>query len=58
VKVNKEALSRQQPVRHFRQLIVDIAPGAQAELEIIRGQNHRTVEVTVGRRPPQLNKKR
>jgi S1-C subfamily serine protease len=57
VRVNKEGLSRQQPVRHFRQLIVDLEPGSEATLEIVREQQHRSVEVTIGRRPAQLNKK-
>jgi serine protease Do len=57
VKVNKEALSRQQPVRHFRQLVVDLEPGTQAALEIIRDREHQNVEVTIGRRPVQLSKK-
>jgi S1-C subfamily serine protease len=57
VKVNKEGLSRQQPVRHFRQMIVDLEPGTQATLEIIRDGEHRNVDVTVGRRPVQMGKK-
>jgi serine protease Do len=57
VRVNQEALSRQQPVRHFRQLIVDLEPGAKAALEIIRDQQRQTVEVTIGRRPAQLGKR-
>jgi S1-C subfamily serine protease len=57
MRVNGEALSRQQPVRHFRQLIVDIEPGAQATLEVIRDRQRRTIEVTIGRRPAQLGKR-
>jgi S1-C subfamily serine protease len=52
VKINNHALRRQQPVRHFRQLIVDLVPGAEAEFEIVREKTHRTVAVTIGRRPP------
>jgi len=51
VRFNKEALSRQQPIRHFRQLISDTEPGTAVSLEIIRGKEHRVIEVTVGRRP-------
>jgi S1-C subfamily serine protease len=57
VKVNQEVLSRQQPIRHFRQLIVDLEPGAQVSLEIIRDQQHRRVKVTIAKRPAQLNRK-
>jgi S1-C subfamily serine protease len=51
IKVNKESLSRQQPVRQFRQLIADAEPGTPVSLEIIRGKEHRVIDVTVGRRP-------
>jgi S1-C subfamily serine protease len=57
VRVNNEGLSRQQAVRHFRQMIVDVPPGGRATLEIIRDRQRHTVEVTVGRRPAQLNRK-
>jgi S1-C subfamily serine protease len=57
VKINKETLSRQQPIRHFRQIMADLEPGAQAELEIIRDREHRVVEVTIGRRPVLPQKK-
>jgi S1-C subfamily serine protease len=57
VGVNNERLSRQQPTRHFRQLIVDLEPGSQASFEIVRDQQHRSIDVTIGRRPAQLNRK-
>jgi S1-C subfamily serine protease len=57
VRVNKEGLSRQQPVRHFRQMIVDLGPGTTLTLEVIRERERRTVEITVGRRPAQLNRR-
>jgi S1-C subfamily serine protease len=52
VKVNNEPLSRQQPLRHFRQRMVDLEPGSKATFEIVRGREHRVVEVTIGLRPP------
>ena len=54
VRVNKDALSRMQPVRHFRQLVVDLEPGASATLEIVRGEEHRQIVVTMGKRPGYL----
>ncbi len=52
VKIKGQALSRQQPIRHFRQLMVDLVPGAQVDMEIVREHEHRVVAVTIGRRPP------
>ncbi|MCS7046372.1 MAG: trypsin-like peptidase domain-containing protein [Gemmataceae bacterium] len=53
-KVNNEPLSIHQPVRHFRQLIVDIAPDTKAQLEIIRNGRRQSIAVTVGKRPANL----
>jgi S1-C subfamily serine protease len=54
VKVNKDALSRLQPMRHFRQLVVDIEPGNDVTLEVMREEERRTITVTVGQRPASL----
>ncbi len=54
VRVNKDALSRLQPIRHFRQLVVDLAPGASATLEIVRGNERVPIAVTMGKRPARL----
>jgi S1-C subfamily serine protease len=54
VKVNNDVLSRLQPVRHFRQLVVDIEPGSEVTLEILRDEERRQVAVTVGKRPAHL----
>lgn len=54
LKVNKEPLSRLQPIRHFRQLVVDLDPGAEVTLEILRDEERRTLTVTVGKRPAHL----
>jgi serine protease Do len=54
VKVNKETLYRLNPIRHLRQLIADLEPGAEVTLELIRGQEHRQVIVTLGKRPANL----
>ncbi|HZZ81905.1 MAG TPA: trypsin-like peptidase domain-containing protein [Gemmataceae bacterium] len=54
IRVNKDALNRTQPIRHFRQLVVDLEPGATATLEALRGDERRQFEVTVGKRPGYL----
>ena len=54
VKVNKDALNRWQPVRHFRQLVVDLEPGANVTLEIVRGEERKQMPITMGKRPAHL----
>ena len=54
VRVNQEPLSVQQPVRHFRQLIVDVAPDSEVTLEILRGGHRQSLKVKVGKRPANL----
>jgi S1-C subfamily serine protease len=54
LKVNKESLSRLQPIRHFRQLVVDLEPGSEVTLEVWRDEERRQVSVTVGKRPAHL----
>ncbi len=53
-RVNAEALSASQPVRHFRQLVVDIAPASEVNLEILRDGHRQTMKVKVGKRPAEL----
>ncbi len=55
VRVNKDSLSRVQAIRHFRQLVVDLEPGAQATLEVVRGAERLQVTVTLGKRPAHLS---
>jgi S1-C subfamily serine protease len=54
VGVNKEALNRQKPIRHFRQMVADLEPGAAITLEIVRDEERRQIAATVGRRPANL----
>jgi S1-C subfamily serine protease len=56
LRINKHALSRVQPIRHFRQLVVDLEPGSGAELEILRAdeRERRHITLTVGKRPAHL----
>jgi S1-C subfamily serine protease len=54
VGVNKDALSRLQPVRHFRQLVVDVEPGAEVTLDVLRGEQRLPIRVTIGKRPANL----
>jgi serine protease Do len=51
---NKEPLSRYQPVRHFRQLIVDTPPDSEAVLEVLRDGQRREITVKVTKRPAKL----
>ena len=54
LKVNKDALSRLQPIRHFRQLVVDLEPGSEVTLEILRGEERQHIAVKIGKRPAHL----
>jgi len=54
LRINKEALSRLQPIRHFRQLVVDLEPGAAITAEVLRGDERRQIQVTMGKRPANL----
>jgi S1-C subfamily serine protease len=54
VGINGEPLSRHQPVRHFRQLIVDTPPDGQAVLEVIREGQRQEITVKVAKRPSKL----
>ncbi|GEM_PF-3377370 len=54
VRINNEALSQFQPIRHLRQLIVDVMPDSEATLEIVRNGQRQTVKVKVGKRPANL----
>jgi S1-C subfamily serine protease len=52
--VNKESLRQWKALRHFRQLVVDLEPGSEVTLDIVRGDERRQVPVTVGKRPKNL----
>ena len=54
LRVNKDSLNRWQPIRHFRQLVVDLAPGSEVTLEILRGDERQQVALVVGKRPAHL----
>ena len=54
VRVNQDSLNRLQPIRHFRQLVVDLEPGAAVTIEVLRGDERRQLAVTVGKRPAHL----
>jgi len=51
VRVNKEALSPQAPMRHLRQMIVDLAPGSEVTLEILRNRQRQSITIILGKRP-------
>ncbi len=54
VGVGREHLQRAHPVRHLRQLIVDVEPGHEVTLQILRDGARREMPVKVGRRPANL----
>ena len=53
-RINKEALHRTQAVRHFRQLVVDLEPGAEIAVEVLRDGERRQITITIGKRPAHL----
>lgn len=53
-RVNGEVLSVHQPVRHFRQLIVDMVPDSEVSLEVVRNGQRQATKVKVSKRPPNL----
>jgi serine protease Do len=54
LRINKEPLSRQRPIRHVRQIVADIEPGSEITVEVLRGEERRQLVVTVGKRPANL----
>lgn len=54
VRVNKNSLSNWKTKRHFLQMIVDVEPGTEVLLDIIRADERMQVPVTVGKRPKNL----
>jgi serine protease Do len=54
VGINKQSLNRQKPLRHFRQIVADLEPGAAITLEFVRDEERRQIAATVGRRPANL----
>ena len=58
MKFNGEALSLSNPKRHLWQLIMETKVGTAVPVVYVRGDDWRTVQVTVGKRPPEPRKKR
>ncbi len=54
LRINKEALPRQHPMRRLRQLVSDLEPGTVIPVEVVRGTERRQIEVTLGTRPANL----
>lgn len=54
LRLNKEVISRFEPMHHFRQLIANLPPGAEITLDILRGNNRINITVTLGKRPANL----
>jgi serine protease Do len=58
VKYNGEALSGNNPRRHLWQLIMETKVGAQVPLTVVRDGEWKSMEVTIGKRPPEPKRKR
>ena len=51
VRINKETLQMQKPMRHLRQIVGDLDPGTAITMEIIRGEERQQMTLTLGKRP-------
>ena len=58
VSYNSELLSPVNAIRHLRQLIMESKVGQAAKIEFIRGTQRQTLDVVLGKRPPEVKKKR
>ncbi|MSQ97412.1 MAG: PDZ domain-containing protein [Gemmataceae bacterium] len=54
VRVNKQSFRRPDPVQHLQQIVVDLEPGTEITVEVLRDGDRRQVQVTVGTRPQHL----
>jgi DNA-directed RNA polymerase subunit RPC12/RpoP len=54
VRINKEAFGQENPMRKLQQVVIDLEPGSEVTLELLRDEERRQVRVTVGNRPPHL----
>jgi serine protease Do len=54
LRVSNEPLSRHLPIRHVRQIVAGIEPGTEISVEIMRGDEHMVLTVTVDKRPANL----
>jgi len=53
-RVHKQNLEANKPMRHLRQIVTDLDPGAEIMIELIRGDERREVTLTLGKRPANL----
>jgi S1-C subfamily serine protease len=51
IRINKETLNRQQPMRHCRQIVVDLEPGSEVPVEVVRDGVRRHFMITLSKRP-------
>jgi S1-C subfamily serine protease len=54
VRINKEAFGQENPMRKLQQVVIDLEPGSEVTLELLRDEERRQVRVTIGTRPPHL----
>ncbi len=54
VRINKEGVGQENPLRKLQQVVIDLEPGSEVTVELLRDEERRQVRVTIGNRPPHL----
>ncbi len=54
VKVNNQGFRRQDAMLHMQQVVIDLEPGVEVPVEVLRDGQRRQIRVTVGARPLHL----
>jgi membrane-associated protease RseP (regulator of RpoE activity) len=54
VRINNEGFGHENPIRKFQQVVMDLEPGSEVPVELLRDEERRQVRVIIGKRPPHL----
>ena len=54
LRINKEGVGQDNPLRELQQVVIDLEPGSEVTVELLRDAERRQVRVTIGNRPPHL----
>jgi hypothetical protein len=54
VRINKNGFGQENPMRKLQQVVIDLEPGSEIPVELLRDEERRQVRVTIGNRPPHL----
>lgn len=54
VRINKEWVGQENPIRKLQQVVIDLEPGSEVTVELLRDEERRQVRVIIGKRPPHL----